>query len=536
MKHLRLTFYVSAMLLVLLSACAPQSTPTPTAVTQPTETATLMPVPTEAPATPTLVPVVLSGPPMKVGSMWPYVDGSILVAVPGGPFTMGHGGSDNPEHTVTLSDFWIYQTKVTNEQYALCVKAGKCKAPDQIDNIGYSDVAHYNDPVTGVTWDQASSYCSFVHGALPTEAQWEKTARGPNGLIYPWGNGNPTCDYLNFNNCVGKTTNVTTYPQGQSYYHALDMEGNAFEWVADWYNALYYKTGPLQDPLGPDSSALGRSIRSSGYKSNADQTPASTRFFDLPNSHRRDLGFRCVVLDPTYFAPLCQSVGLYGSGPTGSSSSTPLTVNCPKVGIGLTSVCKAGKVTVTFTDSLSPDPNAAISGVSSCSPPPDPTNKNFPQSYDCTSSTTAKITSVCTYTGGTTQCGHHYTLDSTTGMCKWDGTGTQGNQCLPGYNYDPANQCCSVQPSTGLDFCPVGTVLGHDAHGNAICVQNGQAQPDPSHSEPVLPPNPATCVGQPGGTQPPVCTLTAASCYNSCRYGGTFDPKSCTCTCYNPLP
>ena len=503
MKHLRLTFYVSVMLPVLLSACAPRSAPTPalTAATQPTEMATLVPVPTEAPATPTLVPVVLSGPPMEVGSMWPYVDGSILVAVPGGPFTMGHGGSDNPEHTVTLSDFWIYQTKVTNEQYALCVKAGKCKVPDLTDNIGYSDVAHFNDPVTGVTWDQASAYCSFVHGALPTEAQWEKTARGPDGLIYPWGNGDPSCDYLNFNNCVGKTTNVTTYPQGQSYYHALDMEGNAFEWVADWYNALYYKTGPSQDPLGPDGSALGRSVRSSSYKSKPDQVSASTRFFDLPSSHRRDLGFRCVVLDPTYFAPLCQSIGVYGTGPAGSSSSTPLNADCPKVGIGLTSMCKAGTVRVTFTDSLSPDPNAVVSGVGSCSPV-SVTPGSFPQVYDCTSSTTATITSKCTYTGGTTQCGPHYTLDGNSGMCVWDGTGTQGNQCLPGYNYDPVNQCCSAQPGTGLNFCPVGTVLGHDSHGNPVCILNGQASQDPNHSEPVLPPNPATCVGQPGGGNP----------------------------------
>ena len=110
MKHMHYAFYVSMIMLIMLAACAPQATPIaqPTAVlTQPTETATLVPVPTEAPATPTLVPVVLSGPPMEVGSMWPYVDGSILVAVPDGPFTMGHGGTDNPEHVVTLSHCWI---------------------------------------------------------------------------------------------------------------------------------------------------------------------------------------------------------------------------------------------------------------------------------------------------------------------------------------------------------------------------------------------------------------------------------------------
>ena len=129
--------------------------------------------------------------------MWPYVDGSILVAVPGGPFTMGHGGSDNPEHTVTLSDFWIYQAKVTNQQYALCLQAGKCKAPDPIDDFTFKDATHANDPVVGLNYSQGSDYCSFVHGRLPTEAEWEKTARGPQGNLYPWGSNAPVCDLLN---------------------------------------------------------------------------------------------------------------------------------------------------------------------------------------------------------------------------------------------------------------------------------------------------------------------------------------------------
>ncbi len=226
--------------------------------------------------------------------MWPYVDGSIVVAVPGGPFTMGHGGSDNPEHTVNLSDYWIYQGKVTNAEYGLCVAAGKCKAPDAVDDFTFNDVTHANDPVVGVTWQQASDYCGFVHGRLPTEAEWEKAARGPDGNIYPWGNNSPVCDYLNFNNCVGKITNVTIYRKGQSYYHALDMEGNVFEWVGDWYDALYYKSSAGQDPQGPDAGQV-RSVRSSSYKSKIDQIPASTRFYEGPTTHVRTLGFRCVV-------------------------------------------------------------------------------------------------------------------------------------------------------------------------------------------------------------------------------------------------
>jgi len=500
MKYLRFNFYVVMALLLLSLACsllaAPATAVPPTAApVEPSATATLIPAPTEPAVTPTLAAIDLSGPPMEVGSLFPYVDGSVLVAVPGGPFTMGHGGSDNPIHTVTLSDFWIYQAKVTNQQYAFCVSSGKCKVPDLIDNVGYTDVAHANDPVTGVNWDQSSSYCSFVHGLLPTEAQWEKTARGPDGNLYPWGDHAPTCDYLNFNNCVGKTTDVTKYPQGQSYYHALDTEGNALEWVADWYNASYYKSGPPQDPLGPDSSALGRSIRSSSYKSNSDQTPASTRRFDLPKNHQRDLGFRCVVIDPTFFAPLCQSIG---SSSGGSS-------DCPKVGIGLTANCPAGLVTVTITDSLTNDPNAVVSGVSSCNPK-SVVSGVFPQVYDCSADTKAAIQTKCINSASSpVQCADHYTLDKSTGMCEWDGSGTLGKQCLPGYSFDPARQCCTAPTGTNANYpiCPTGQVLGYVPPGNPVCVPNGQGQIQPYHSEPVHIQDPNTCTG--GGSTTNAC-------------------------------
>jgi len=531
MKNLKFNFYAGMVLLILSSiACSllaapPTAAPLTRAPVEPPTTAALIEVPTEAAVTPTLVAIDLSGPPMEVGSLFPYVDGSVLVAVPGGSFIMGHGGSDNPVHTVTLSDFWIYQAKVTNQQYALCVSAGLCKTPDLIDNLGYMNVARANDPVTGVNWSQASAYCSFVHGALPTEAQWEKTARGPDGNIYPWGEHAPTCDYLNFNNCVGKTTNVTNYQQGQSYYHALDMEGNAFEWVSDWYNALYYKNSPAQDPLGPDSSALGRSIRSSSYTSIPDQTSASTRFFDLSNSHRRDLGFRCVVVDPTYFAPMCQSIGLFGAGPAGGSSAGSLKPDCPKVGIGLTPNCQKGIVTVTFTDDHSPDPNAVVSGVGSCNKPVPVTPGVFPQVYECSSATTAIIESKCTFSAsGPVQCAAHYNLNTSTGMCEWDGTGTKGNQCLPGYAYDSAKQCCSAQTGTGVNspVCPTGTTLGYVPPGNPVCVPNSQAQKQPYHSELVQVQDPATCTGggKPGGGTP-----TGGQCPTGQKYVCVPNPQ-----------
>src|ERR1700690_2725924 len=107
MKRLRTAFYVVMMLLIALAACAPKPTPTE-APSAATEIPTLVPAPIEAPATATLVPIILTGPEMKVGSTYPYVDGTLLVAVPSGQFTTGHGGLDNPEHIVSLGDFWIY--------------------------------------------------------------------------------------------------------------------------------------------------------------------------------------------------------------------------------------------------------------------------------------------------------------------------------------------------------------------------------------------------------------------------------------------
>ena len=170
---------------------------------------------------------------------------------------------------------------------------------------------------------------------------------------YPWGNGLPSATLLNFNNNIGSTTNVINYPTGKSYYDALDMEGNVYEWVYDWYDPLYYKTSPTQDPLGPDSDIGGqRSVRSTGYNSNGDQVPSSTRFFKLSTDHARDLGFRCVVKDPTFFAPMCQLTALFGSNVGGSSGPVSDQSTCPtvNVSIGYAGCGAKAYVVVTFDD------------------------------------------------------------------------------------------------------------------------------------------------------------------------------------------
>src|SRR5512141_1612416 len=137
MKRMRIFFALTLAVMLILGACnlgvaPPPATEAPVEPSQPataTEPPALTEVPVEPVASPTIVPIDLSGPPMEVGSKFTYVDGSVIVAVPAGKFVMGYGSEDNPEHTVNISNFWVYRAKVTNGQYALCVNSGLCSAP-----------------------------------------------------------------------------------------------------------------------------------------------------------------------------------------------------------------------------------------------------------------------------------------------------------------------------------------------------------------------------------------------------------------------
>jgi formylglycine-generating enzyme required for sulfatase activity len=261
MNRHRIAF--ALILFIIVTGCATPATETESPTEQPAiqevVTATDLPASTEVPTL-----AVATAQVMEVGARYYYVDGTTLVAVPAGEFPMGATGQDNPEHRVTLGDFWIYSTKVTNQQYALCQELGKCTAPNPEDNPNYQESARANDPVVGVTYDQAVAYCTFVQGRLPTEAEWEKAARNPDGGAYPWGDAAPSCDLANFKDCVGSLTNVINFEGSASFYGGLDMAGNSFEWVADWYAADYYASSPAENPQGPESGTA-RAIRSSSY-------------------------------------------------------------------------------------------------------------------------------------------------------------------------------------------------------------------------------------------------------------------------------
>jgi serine/threonine-protein kinase len=192
-------------------------------------------------------------PKIEIGRSKLGKDGMLLLYVPAGEFRMGseNGNSDEkPVHSVTLDAYWIDQNEVTNSMYAVCLKAGICQ--DTGSKL-ITDPAYASSPVVDISWNKAKIYCEWAGRRLPSEAEWEKAARGTDERQYPWGNEDPTCDRVNFSTCSGKTDPVGSHPAGASPYGALDMAGNVWEWVADRYDGTYYQDSPASNPLGPET-------------------------------------------------------------------------------------------------------------------------------------------------------------------------------------------------------------------------------------------------------------------------------------------
>jgi len=261
------------------------------------------PVPTPTIEQPTTAPLPTMLP-AAVSTRVSEKDGMVMVYVPAGEFLMGSTDSDaqandneKPQHTVSLDTFWIDRTEVTRAQYKKCVQAGACQAPYYDSDFAASEATR---PVEGISWQAAAAYCQWVGRQLPTEAQWEKAARGTDGRIYPWGNQRATCEYAVMDdgsgNGCGKSNTwpVGSKPRGVSPYGALDMAGNTGEWVADWYDDKYYVDSPPQNPQGPPSGQL-RVYRSGLYYSEATAIRASVRGSSVPDGRESNLGFRCAL-------------------------------------------------------------------------------------------------------------------------------------------------------------------------------------------------------------------------------------------------
>lgn len=282
---------------------APTRTPTATSTSTPTGTPTRTPVP------PTATPTQNLTPPPGATSV-AGADGMILVFVPAGEFTMGSPNSDpqafgneKPEHTVYAPAFWIDRTEVTNAQYQMCVAAGACTQPIGFDSATHND--YYNDPqyaefpVILVSWRQATAYCEWAGRRLPTEAEWEKAARGADGRLYPWGNQPPDNTLVNFNLAALDTTRVGSFPNGASPYGALDMAGNVVEWVDGYYYDSYFVF--VRNTVTPTPAFLGgvRILRSSSWHDLFENIRvASRRYAVSETSAYRDVGFRCAADKP----------------------------------------------------------------------------------------------------------------------------------------------------------------------------------------------------------------------------------------------
>jgi formylglycine-generating enzyme required for sulfatase activity len=221
---------------------------------------------------------------------------TILVKVPEGPFTMGCNAAtddecredEKPAHDVMLPAFEIDRTEVTQSQYFGCVDAGACTFP----KCPWDPCARADHPVGCVNREQAIAYCTFAKKRLPTEAEWEKAARGTDGRKYPWGNDPVDCAHANMAACGGDTKPVGAQPSNASPYGALDMAGNVVEWTNDVYLETYYSISPATSPTGPaDGPHFGG--RGGGFKSDPIWQRAGSRDKYQPEYTRTSMGIRC---------------------------------------------------------------------------------------------------------------------------------------------------------------------------------------------------------------------------------------------------
>jgi hypothetical protein len=194
-------------------------------------------------------------------------------------------------HQVTIPSFEMMRTEVTVAQYRVCVDAGVCTVPG--GDYDASPGNRENQPVRYVTWFQAKIFAEFVDARLPSEAEWEYAARsGGQDITYPWGNDAPDCSRLNFDNCVGTTTPVCTYPTGNTTQGLCDMAGNVFEWTEDDWHSNYTGAPADGSPWIDDPRGQLRVFRGGSYFNYAVGVRAANRVSNVPSFVLDDLGFR----------------------------------------------------------------------------------------------------------------------------------------------------------------------------------------------------------------------------------------------------
>jgi len=286
---------------------------TPTATQEPTATAT----PTAEPHT-----IPFPDPPYELGDrLTRTADGTVMVYVPGGTFEMGSlpGSDEWGPHTVTLDGFWIDQTEVTNAQFVALMQLRGNPSDEgltwiEIEMVEDAQIIMVGDqfapdpgmddhPVVEVTWPGAYAYCEWVGGRLPTEAEWEYAARGPDNHLYPWGDEEPTCELAQLGGCGDTSAPVGTLSdEGASWAGAKDMAGNVWEWTADYMAA--YPEEPQVNPTGPEAPAEGglplawmnKVSRGGSFLSSPDTLHMAYR--RRTGGSQPNLGFRCAADAP----------------------------------------------------------------------------------------------------------------------------------------------------------------------------------------------------------------------------------------------
>lgn len=223
-----------------------------------------------------------------------------LVPIPAACFVMGSRRGDpdeSPPHEVCVSAFRIGRTEVSNSAYARCVEAGVCRATAAYP--GRPELSLPDRPVVGVSWLDARQYCSWVARRLPTEAEWELAAAGPEGRRYPWGDEPPTCDRAVFAGCPPHATvDVGSYPAGATPLGVLHLAGNAWEWVEDWWAPYYYRRSPRSDPRGPEEGGM-RALRGGCWNRSAFHLRAADRDSGVVGLRNDHVGFRCAADAPS---------------------------------------------------------------------------------------------------------------------------------------------------------------------------------------------------------------------------------------------
>jgi len=218
-----------------------------------------------------------------------------MVLVPAGPFLMGSDADDPdeaPQHQVDLPAFEIDLFEVTNAQFAAFVEVTGYQTDAEKGGEagwhGFYAEGKDNHPVVKVSWNDAVAYCQWLGKRLPTEAEWEKAARGTDGRVYPWGNEWDASRLNSYQSGYRGTTPVGSFAGGVSPYGVFDMAGNVWEWTADWY--LPYPGSSYQDPYFGEKN---RVTRGGGWFEEPPQVRTSNRNCTTPTAANDDLGFRC---------------------------------------------------------------------------------------------------------------------------------------------------------------------------------------------------------------------------------------------------